>query len=205
MRRLIALTLMGLTTASAFAGLLPLDPGVPLTVFTTNTNDLYSQGRGMWFQANNSFTLNGAGFFNGFGANQGFTETLFSADNIGSVLHGTTLGSFTVTSPTVGNLYNTGLFSAPISIVAGNFYYLEVTSTSNFNSNYFYDWNGTPNPVNLGDVTILDGGSGPDTGALSNTVSPALMLDIQAVPEPASFAIIGIGLVGLIRRKRSKA
>jgi hypothetical protein len=203
MRRIFAITILGLSASSAFAGLLPLDPGVSLTSFTTNSNDLYSGGRGMWFQANNSFTLNGAGFFNGFGANEGFTETLFSADNAGTALHGSNLGSFTVSNPTIGNLYNTGTFSAPVAITAGSFYYLEVTSNASFDSNFFYNWNGTPNPVNLGNVTILDGGQGGDPGALGNTVSPALLLDIQAVPEPATSAILGVGVLGVLRRRRT--
>ena len=158
----------------------------------------------MWFQANSSFTLNGAGFYDGFSGNESFTETLYSADSVGSVLHGASLGAFTVSSPTPGNLYNTGTFSAPVSITAGSFYYLEVTSISTFNTNFFYNWNGTPNPVNLGLVTILDGGQGADPNALSNTVAPALLLDIQPVPEPATFAILGIGVLGILRRRRSK-
>lgn len=205
MRRLFAMTFMGLVATSAFAGLLPLDPGGPLVPFTTNFNDGYNGGRGMWFQANNSFTLNGAGFFNGFGAGQGFTETLYSADSAGAALHGSVLGSFTLSNPTIGNLYNTGSFAAPVNITAGSFYYLEVTSSADFNTNYFYDWNGLPGPVNVGDVTILDGGSGGDPSALGNTVAPALLLDIQTVPEPASFAALGIGMLGLLRlKKRSK-
>ena len=97
--------------------------------------------------------------------------------------------------------YNTGTFAAPVSVVAGNFYYLEVTSSSLFDRNFFYNWNGLPNPVNVGDVTIIDGALGND---LTNSVAPALLLDIQAVPEPATFAVLGIGIVGILRRKRSK-
>lgn len=204
MRTYFTLAILGLAVPSAFAGLLPLDPGVALTQMSSSSNDGYDNGRGMWFQANSSFTLNGAGFYNGYLGSETFTETLYAADSTGSALHGSVLGSFNVTGPTPGSLYNNGLFASPVSIVAGNYYYLEVTSTSAFDKNYFYNWNGNPS-VNLGIVTILDGGQGPDSGALSNTVAPGLLLDVEPVPEPATMAVLGIGALGLIRRRRNKA
>lgn len=199
MRSIFALTLIGLSASSAFAGLLPLDPGVPLTVFTTNSTDGYDSSRGMWFQVNNTITVNGAGFFNGFSADDSFSMTLWASDATPTDLHLANLGSFTVGSPTPGALYNTGLFGAPVSLVAGNFYYLEVTSSSEFDENYFYNWDGPA--VNIGDVTVLDGGMGTSLG---NTVAPAVLLDIEPVPEPASFAILGIGAFALLRRRRSR-
>jgi len=197
MRVIFALSLLGVSAASAFAGFLPLDPGVSLDAFQFNSNDGYNQGRGVWFQANNSFTLNGAGFFTGFSTDDAFTQTLWASDSTASDLHISNLGSFTINNPTAGDLYNNGLFAAPVNIVAGNFYYLEVTSTSEFDTTFFYNWDGPS--VNLGDVTIFDGGMGGDLG---NTVAPALILDIEAVPEPASMAVLGLGALALLRRKK---
>ncbi len=201
MSKFFALTLLGVTTASAFATQLPLDPGTGAILFTTNANDGYNPGRGMWFQANNSFTVDGAGFFNQFGGNESFTETLWLADSTGNALHGTNLGSFT-TNAAAGTQYDDGLFGSSINIVAGNFYYLEVTSNSSFAGNYFYNWNGSPT-VNLGLVTVLDGGLGGDPGALGNTVAPVLRLNVNTVPEPASMAALGLGALALIRRRRA--
>ena len=202
MRKFLALTLMGASAVSAFATQLPLDPGTGAILFTTNSNDGYSGGRGMWFQANSSFNANGAGFFNQFGGNESFTETLYSADSTGAALHGTVLRSFTVNPATAGTQYDDGLFSSSVGITAGNFYYLEVTSNDAFSGNYFYNWNGSPT-VNLGAVTILDGGAGGDPSALSNTVAPVLRLNVNSVPEPASLGVLGLGALALVRRRRS--
>lgn len=201
MKRLIALTILGVASASAFAQQLSLDPSVPFTLFTTNSNDGYGGGRGMWFQANSSFSMLGAGFNNEFFGNESFTETLYAADNTGAALHGATLGSFSV-NPVAGVGWRDGTFSSAIGITAGNFYYLEVTSNDSFAGNYFYNWNGSPS-VNLGLVTILDGGEGGDPSALGNTVAPGLRIMTDTVPEPATLAVLGLGALALIRRRRS--
>jgi hypothetical protein len=198
MRSIFTLALVGVLSTSAFASFLPLDPGVALTAFTSNSNDGYSAGRGMWFQANNALTVTGAGFFNGFSDDDSFTMNLWTADNTGSNLHVSNLGSFTIGSPAPGDHYVNGSFSSSIGLSAGSFYYLEVVSGASFDTNYFYNWNGPG--VNIGDVTVLDGGLGNDLG---NTVAPGLQLDIEAVPEPASFAVLGLGALALLRRRRT--
>jgi MYXO-CTERM domain-containing protein len=203
MKLLYTLALAGVSVVPAFSNMLNLDPGTGLTLYTNNSNDGYADGRGIWFQATSSFTTDGAGFYDDFSAGNTYTETLWSSDSTGTALHGTVLGSFT---DTVGAMvgYDDGSFSAPISIVAGDYYYLEVTSTSAFNNNYFYNWNGIPT-VDLGPLTILDGGQGGDPGALANSVAPGLQLDVEATPEPCSMAILGLGALGLLRRRRARA
>jgi hypothetical protein len=197
MRKLITLAIVGVLATSAYATFLPLDPGVALTPFTFNNNDGYSSGRGMWFQANNALTVTGAGFFNGFSDDDSFTMNLWTANNTGTNLHVSNLGSFTIGSPAPGDHYVNGSFSGSIGLTAGSFYYLEVVSNASFNTNHFYNWNGPG--VNLGVVTVLDGALGNDLG---NTVAPAVQLDIQTVPEPASFAVLGLGALALLRRRR---
>lgn len=190
----LTLSLLSLGLAgSALA--LELDPGTGAAHFQTNSNDGYSDGRGILFTADASFAVTDAGFFTKFSSDDGFTMTLWTALADGSNLYVSNLGSFTVASPTAGLHYVNGSFSSAINLVAGTSYHLEVTSNSIFDETWFYNWNGPS--VDLGDVTIIDGSH---AGGLGNTVAP--VLQINAVPEPATFAVLGLGAIALLRRKR---
>ena len=175
-----------LAPMSSSAAQIALDPGVAATVFSTNSNDGYSNGRSIWFQADVGTTIYGAGFFNGFGAGDSFTVTLWSADPTGSNLRISNLGSFVI-DPSVGEGYRDGFFPTPVVLTAGGYYSLEVTTAQSFDSNFFYDWNGPA--VDVGDVTILDGSQ---DGSIGNTVAPVLRLDTSAA-DTLAFNAKGIG------------
>jgi hypothetical protein len=193
----------GFTQAQTF---LNLDPGVPLQLFTTNFNDIYSGGRGVVVQTNSAITVTGVGLFTEPPVG-GFTPTWtvwqttnYPSSNVNNVLLETV-------SP--GLLANAGLayydtaLTTPITLVPGNLYHFQISYAEAAQQNWFYNFN--EGNVNIGPVSVLDGTAGGDD---SNTVMPGMRLTLAAVPEPTVLALTGVsGLViggGLWYRRRHR-
>lgn len=193
--------IFALTTLAAIgaAQQVNLDPGTGLNLFTTNTNDGYAGGRGMLFTMNSNATLGSFGFYTDIASGPvSFTLrqvfTLSGNVNAGSTLLNTTNGN--IGGAGLG-YYDLNIAGGPITLVAGNNYHLEITYSQAANQNYFYNWNGVP-PVNVGAFHLVDGTAGGDTG---NTVAPGMRVG-TIVPEPASMAVLGLGALALLRRRR---
>jgi hypothetical protein len=165
-----------------------LDPGAPLTLFTTNLNDGYDSGRGVVVQANSAITVTGVGLFTHPGAN-GFTPTwrVWLTTSYPGGVNNTLLQTQTpgLQADTGLGYYDTAL--TPFTLIPGNMYHFEVTYNEAAQENYFYDVNLVN--VNVGPVNVLDGTLGGDT---TNTVMPGMRLQFAAVPEPATLALVGL-------------
>ena len=200
---LLGIAALSLVAANAQAQNLPLDPGPdypPLSLFSTFSNDGYNSFRGTVFQANNSFTVVGADLWTA-APSSGLNATfeLYEVVNTnGNVLAGATLlGSFgaTLTGP-IG--WYGGDFAAGIPLSAGSNYFVRAGYQEAADENWFFEFDPLVfghAPSNIGDVTIIDGTLGGDTG---NFVMPFLNL---RVPAPSSAALLGLAGLALRRRR----
>ena len=75
--------------------------------------------------------------------------------------------------------------------------------------NMFFETNGTVDPsAYTGGAAYSTGGSGvANLTATGNTGDHVFHLDLQAVPEPSTYAMLvgGVGMLTLVRRRKVKA
>ena len=192
---------MAATAVHASGIPLNLDPGTPFTLYTLNTNDGYSGGRGMVFIADEAITVNGAALWTASTGGLNATFELYETiTTVGNVLAGATLlRSFNTTL--LGSLdFHGGKFDA-ITLQTNQSYLLRVFYSEAADENWFYDFDpvffGDP-PVDIGAVTLIDGTASGDT---ANFVAP--YLQIQLLPGPFTLALLGLaGAMGSRRRRR---
>jgi hypothetical protein len=198
---------LGLLTP-AWAGTVNLFP--PPTdptglVYTSNTNDAYSSGRGMVFEALASMTITSVGIYQdltGIGLNFNVAEVLVLD---GDVRTGQTIlrsGSRTVTT---SGLEFVDFGFSPLTLSSGGYYHIEFAFDGNSNQNFFYsNLNPVPGPdvrFTVGNFGSLDG---TQDGSTDNYVMPAVHVEVAGagVPEPSCAWLVAAGLLALAGTRR---
>jgi hypothetical protein len=196
--------LLFLFACSANASIIEFIPPNDLSgqVFTTNSNDAWSTGRGLVFQMTATETIDSIGLFHDLtNINLSYElSQVFSAS--GNVTSGQTILSNGSNLISTAGLEWIDFGVSNILLSSGNFYHLEFTFSGNGNQNFFY---------NNGNIAFSQGSfaliEGTNNGNTSNFVMPALRLNtVSSVPAPAAVWLFGSGLIGLIgvRKKSSK-
>ena len=182
--------------AAQFPFIPPNDPTGQ--VFTTNSNDGYSGGRGDVFSMQQNTTIDSVGLYHD------LTNTLLSfnvaqvTSTTGQVTTGQTVlrsGSATVST---NGLQWIDFPIVPLTLLQGNNYHIEFSFPTSGNQNFFYN-NGNA-PFTTGNFTLVDGTQG---GNATNFVMPAERVDI--VPEPSSLILLGFAALGLFAFRKRKA
>jgi len=173
-------------------------------IFSTNSNDGWSDGRGIVFQATGANTISSVGLLENLTAitlNYAIYQTTSAS---GDVRTGQTPLRSGGGSTTTSGLQFVDFSFAPLALTIGNFYHIEFTFNGSGNQNFFYNNNNAT--WSQDGYSLLDG---TQNGNTSNFVVAAFRIDGggSSVPEPGTvmLTLSGLGLVAFRARKANRA
>lgn len=200
MKRFIAL-FAAAASLSAQAGVIDITPAGQS--FTDCVSCTTFGGRGVYFRANTDVSVSAIGWVGSLIGGD-YTLTISAGDGVTAPL-GATLGSFNSTQADSG--FGLNWFGAAFTFHAGQEYHVNLAHSdgSVFSNRYDY-MEFDKDTSNIGALTVLDGTSYPNGGGANNFWLShfALQTDAQAVPEPATLAMFGLGLAGMLGARRRK-
>ena len=204
---LAVVTLVVTATSQANAAFIPFIPPNDTvgSVFSTNSNDGYSNGRGIVFQMTANTVINSVGIFQdltGITLNYKVAQitTVVGQVDVGETILQSGSGTFT----TSGLQFIDFGFSN-LLLQSGNAYQIQFSFNGSSNQNFFYN-NGNV-PWTQGAFTSLEG---TQNGNTNNFVVPAIRVNTasapaNAVPAPQTIvlAMTALPLIGgFLRRQR---
>lgn len=171
-------------------------------VFTTNSNDAWSAGRGIGFTVAGNQTLSSVGLRQNLrGINLGYGVYEISSLT-GNFSKNAVLASGSSLTTTSGLDWVDFSF-ADITLTSSKNYLIEFSFTGNSQQNFFY--NNRNVAWNQGNFRSLEGTS---SNGFGNFVVGAFRVNgavVNAVPEPGALALIGVAFAGMLVAGRRKA
>ncbi|MBS1701978.1 MAG: PEP-CTERM sorting domain-containing protein [Armatimonadetes bacterium] len=151
------------------------------------------------FSVTGSYTLDSIELpLGNFNDNTGVYDVSICADNAG--VPGTVLESFAVNVTTGNGVVSSYLLNSALNplLTTGTYYVTATTTDANLNGGW--GWN---NANNTGDQQFSTDGGGTWNNFNSTDVAVRVMGTSTTVPEPASMAVLGLGALALVRRRRT--
>jgi hypothetical protein len=196
----LSLGLIGAASAAPIAFVAPNDAAPH--VWSTNSNDGWSSGRGIGFTVGQNTMINSVGLFqnlNNVTLNYGVYEVSALTGNFN---RNATLRSGSRTVTTVGLEWIDFSFS-DLNLAVGTDYLVEFSFSGNSGQNFFY---------NNGNVAwnqgVFQGLEGTISNTFDNYVTGGFRVDAAAstdVPEPGSLFLFGAAALGLAAARRRRA
>ncbi|GLS04886.1 hypothetical protein GCM10007860_20340 [Chitiniphilus shinanonensis] len=195
------LTLGALLAPCLHAQVVEFVPPGAVVLTTHNSNDSWAQGRGVLFSPTANLTIDAIGVFQQLRPGTlGLALSRVHVDN-GLIYQDETLWQGSVASADASALSWLDLTLPETSLLAGSLYHVQFSYFGRPYTNFFYD--NQNQPFSQGHFTRIDGTEGKGT---ANYVMPAVRLNVanvSPVPEPATYALIGLGLLGVMRARRT--
>jgi hypothetical protein len=171
-------------------------------VFSTNSNDGWQGARGIGFTVTSQQTISSVGLYQNL-TNIDLHYGLYEINALnGGFSKIATLASGGSNVTTNGLAWIDYQF-APVTLAQGKDYLIDFSFTGSSNQNFFY--NNRNVAWTQGAFTALEGTAGQDFG---NFVVAGFRVNgieqTSKVPEPASLALIGAGMLALVSRRRRR-
>jgi len=168
------------------------------SVFTTNSNDAWSGGRGVVFEATAPYELTSIGLYHDLtGVTLSYTvsETVTAS---GDVATGETVLASGSQAVTTSGLEWIDFPIPAVALSAGSTYHIEFSFTENGNQNFFYD--NANQTFSQAGFDVIDGTNSGNTG---NSIMPAIRLgavagSAQPVPTLPPLTLLALCLLLLI-------
>ncbi|TJZ74078.1 PEP-CTERM sorting domain-containing protein [Chitiniphilus eburneus] len=198
---LFGLVLSVLLAQGAHAQVVAFVPPGAVVLTTHNSNDSWAQGRGVLFSPTANLTIDTIGVFQQLRPGVlGLELSRVHTDN-GLIYQDEILWQGSVSTTGADSLSWLDLALPDTCLRAGYTYHAQFSYFGRPYTNFFYD--NQNQPFAQDHFAQIDGTEGKGT---ANYVMPAVRLNVTSVspvPEPATYALIGLGLLGVMRARRN--